>query len=915
MKIERIELEEFRRFQKPFVLDDLQPGLNVFVGSNEAGKSTVAAALRAAFLERFKTKAVANLAPWGMSQARPTITLDFRIGDTRYRLCKSFLTRPRCDLSVDGGSRRFEGEDAEDMLAQLLGFHFAGKGQSKPEHAGIPGLLWITQGDSQQLLGPAEYAASHLRDALTRLSGEFAASDGDRLFDRVAAERGELLDPRGRAKGALRQAEDALTEATSRCAQLLLEKQALDADVDKLLQWQVDYQRCEREQAWQGFEQKAEQARARLAAAGKAREQLDSLTREAAQQSANHDLLQDRITRDRNDLQTLETLSSHWDEARSAAEHASLALTAAEHQRDECEWRAVHARTQREAMAADTERRDLAERSVRQQAETDRLATNLAQAESSMLRTQQLARESAESAMAKADLDGLRVAEQELAQKIVQQQTVATQVRYALSAGQQLRVDGEVVSGEGQISVIAATEIDIASVGRLTIVPGGPDLPTIAGVIDSIHRERDRLLARIGAADAREAEAKWVAFDRAERDLELAKKELALYAPVGIDGLRAQHRDAVNHQAVLAQRQRDLPLPGQVTAGLFDPMADHSVADQAVVDQRAVDQRAVDQRAVDQAAASDGPTPSFAAAVRMQEHAEGSLAKARDALATATTRADTTRALAQVLGGQLEPLKRALQDPAEEGLRTHRQAQLAQAAAAVAALSRRVDDAKTTLGAHQPELAQQDVQRFDQSARIVREGHRAKQRDILQLQGKLEQAGATGVGERLVDAQATQERTTRRAAELGTRAAALDLLATMLQEQRQAATRRLAAPLAHRLRHYIPLVFPTAELRLDDTLAPAALARGDVLDTLESLSFGTREQLGVLTRLAYADLLQQAGRPTLIVLDDALVHTDDARREFMKRALFDAASRHQILMFTCHADAWQDLGVVQRQLQ
>jgi uncharacterized protein YhaN len=28
----------------------------------------------------------------------------------------------------------------------------------------------------------------------------------------------------------------------------------------------------------------------------------------------------------------------------------------------------------------------------------------------------------------------------------------------------------------------------------------------------------------------------------------------------------------------------------------------------------------------------------------------------------------------------------------------------------------------------------------------------------------------------------------------------------------------------------------------------------------------------------------------------------------MKRVLFDAAQRHQILLFTCHPDNWQDMG-------
>ena len=72
--------------------------------------------------------------------------------------------------------------------------------------------------------------------------------------------------------------------------------------------------------------------------------------------------------------------------------------------------------------------------------------------------------------------------------------------------------------------------------------------------------------------------------------------------------------------------------------------------------------------------------------------------------------------------------------------------------------------------------------------------------------------------------------------------------------------------------------------------------------------------LGVLARLAYADLLKEAGKPTLLILDDALVHTDHARLAQMKRVLYDAAQRHQILVLSCHPEAWTDLGVAARSL-
>ena len=38
-----------------------------------------------------------------------------------------------------------------------------------------------------------------------------------------------------------------------------------------------------------------------------------------------------------------------------------------------------------------------------------------------------------------------------------------------------------------------------------------------------------------------------------------------------------------------------------------------------------------------------------------------------------------------------------------------------------------------------------------------------------------------------------------------------------------------------------------------------------------------REQMGLISRPAYADLLREAGRPTLVILDDALEHSDVER--------------------------------------
>ncbi|MCG2599927.1 MAG: AAA family ATPase, partial [Achromobacter sp.] len=235
MKLTRIALEEFRKFRQPLVLDGLQDGLNLFVGPNEAGKSTVAAAIRAAFLERYSTRTVSDLAPRGESGARPGVELAFSHAGHDYQLKKHFLSRARCELLIDDGAQRLDGEEAENALAALLGFELAARGQSKPDLAGVPGLLWIQQGDGQNLQTAAGHAGGYLREALTQLSGELASGDGDRLYERVAAERATLLDARnGRPKGIYKDAEDALAAAQAERDQCAQAKAQLDADVDRL---------------------------------------------------------------------------------------------------------------------------------------------------------------------------------------------------------------------------------------------------------------------------------------------------------------------------------------------------------------------------------------------------------------------------------------------------------------------------------------------------------------------------------------------------------------------------------------------------------------------------------------------------------------------------------------------------------
>ncbi|QKI72888.1 AAA family ATPase [Achromobacter xylosoxidans] len=873
MKLTRIALEEFRKFRQPLVLDGLQDGLNLFVGPNEAGKSTVAAAIRAAFLERYSTRTVSDLAPRGESGARPGVELAFSHGGHDYQLKKYFLSRARCELLIDNGAQRLEGEEAENTLAALLGFELAARGQSKPDLAGVPGLLWIQQGDGQNLQTAAGHAGGHLREALTQLSGELASGDGDRLYERVAAERASLLDARnGRPKGIYKDAEDALAAAQAERDQCAQAKAQLDADVDRLAALRAEHARAEAGQPWKDLEARAAEARARLAAVAKEREAFEGLQREQRQAAQTLAVLQEQVRRDQQDETELQALVAQAQAARAAVQEAQEPLARARRLRDTHVAAAEQARQRVAAVQAVVDRRDLQQQLDQLARDIERLDGALEEATRLIEQGSTLKAEAVRIEIADADIQALRKSERALGDLQLRQQAIATRLSYAFDAGREARLDGAALAGNGELLLTAAAELELPGLGRLRIEPGGQDLPALKRELAQMQAASAALLARLGVAHAAEAEERHARGIALQRELDAMRKTLAIHAPKGVDALRGQRNEAQARRAQLAERLALLP-----------PAAE----------------------------ADDVDPPAARQALR---DAEASAAQAEQALAAVQRALDADGARAQLLETQAAARGADLQSPERAAQRQDRAGRLAEARNGHDLLEQRLHQAQAALEALRPELLEQDAQRYEKSAAIERDAQHRRHSEIQQLLGKLEQAGAQGLGERLSEAEAACERLQRRRDEFQRRAQALELLSTLLAGKRDAATQRLQAPLARRLSHYLALLFPESALRLDEALLPAALQRAGGEDPLDALSFGTREQLGILARFAYADLLREAGRPTLLLLDDALVHTDDGRRDLMKRALFDAATRHQILMFTCHGEAWRDLGVEQRRI-
>ena len=71
---------------------------------------------------------------------------------------------------------------------------------------------------------------------------------------------------------------------------------------------------------------------------------------------------------------------------------------------------------------------------------------------------------------------------------------------------------------------------------------------------------------------------------------------------------------------------------------------------------------------------------------------------------------------------------------------------------------------------------------------------------------------------------------------------------------------------------------------------------------------GKQEQIAVLIRLAFAEMLVEQGHPATFVLDDALVFSDERRMGRMFDILNMAGQQVQIIVLTCREQLFEGVG-------
>lgn len=180
--------------------------------------------------------------------------------------------------------------------------------------------------------------------------------------------------------------------------------------------------------------------------------------------------------------------------------------------------------------------------------------------------------------------------------------------------------------------------------------------------------------------------------------------------------------------------------------------------------------------------------------------------------------------------------------------------------------------------------------------------------ELTRLTAFIQANEGTGVEELLLAADAEHDRLIDTVAEFEQEAAVLELLLETLESAEGEAKNRYLAPVVSRLAPYLKTLLPGSDIVLSEDLQIAAIQRGGQYEKFDVLSGGTKEQLAVLTRLAFAELLSGQGRPATVILDDALAFSDDDRIERMFDVLMRAGKSVQIIVLTCRKRLFTRLG-------
>lgn len=880
MKLTHVTLEGCGRFGTQVRVEGFGPGVNILSARNEAGKSTLFRAIRTCLFERHGSVKddIQSLATEGLSLP-VTITVAFEKGGKAYEIRKSFLRSKSASLICDGVETARNAE-ADEEVWKLLGIE---QRSAKALDEAAYGLLWVAQGRSFETPDPTEGAKSVLNAVIQQEVGTLVGGERARLLiNNVNDELGRYLTKTGQHK-----AGGPLDTATKESARLTAERidaetrlEALHKKLEDLDTLRRQYKTASDPAAMKQLEEQYQEARRKHDEADKAAGELKRLAGEereahllAKAQAEKLTGLKDQasfIDTQRLRLKTIAGELSPLEEQHAANGKALLDAAAEKALRDQAldALDAREAELQRlEALANKLGRKQELERRMGQLVDFSQRAAATAAA---------LKAATVDNAII-ASLEMLESEESRIRAAI---EAGAARVEIRVNPGSAVTVNGTVIEGDTVRPAVEPLTIAIGVDVSIRVSPP-PEAQDAAGA--AVAKLRDRLnvlLAQHGVAspaELRQRHGERVKLDDVARDLRAERGALGIKD----DPAAEIQQLAAAIGAITAEAQRLLP------AGSTAPAA----ADVLAAEREAVSERRSTLRA--ERSAFDAETGAH----------KDVLAKLAGTLGTLRGQREEIHAQLQSALALLPDEERAAAIAACEEELTRRQEAHRIKAAALAQFQAQAPAADET------ERQKSRMDRFSAALDTQRKALDGLREAIARLEGEVKISGGEGLGEQAATLKLQQEMAIAEAQRLAERVEVLKLLRSTVESCYARRREQLNAPLLRHLRPFLNDVFPDARLELGENFAISALSRtGPQGEAFGRLSLGTQEQIAVLVRLAMGAMICERGADVPVILDDALVFSDDERIEQMFDAINRAGRNQQVIVLTCRARSFASLG-------
>lgn len=892
MKLRSLALNHFKMFDSPVRLDGIRDGVNVVAGRNELGKSTLLSALRAVLFENSGSTATAIRELQNVNDPQgPVIQLDFELDKGEYRIEKRFIKRAYARLTCPDGSV-LTSDAAEEELRKLLVFDRAGPRGATTDSLGMWNVLWVQQGKSFGAVDMTERARNSLHGALKSEVGDvLGGRKGRQLQNQFEKELHALItegrgDPRNEYKDARQKVESA-KEALAACNE---NRQKFYELFDSLEVAQESIRRLEQDMDRQEDQNELSEVEARIHAYERVAQRLE--TEEV-------ELEKKRLLRDKakSDLDAFRDLKAGIKSKKRECESIQQVLKEVQ---DKADRSASRIAERHEQLTLAKRRLNGAEKSESRARRILRAAEISSEIESLQGKMEKVSAAEQEMRKMQAELDDIAMTKEAIEQirnadrvardGVAKLEAVATSVEFDIAPErlEGIQVDGRQVPPEElQMRISEPAIITIPDRGRITVRPGAQDIVATRLQVQRSQDDLAALLEKHGASSPSEAEAKHERRQNLLNHIALKRKEISLHLPNAEDD-----------------------------AASADGLAQSIVSNKEELDRMAVRLESLETMDISDAKSS------YASACEELDLARKTHSEAQDALdaaessisgmqaGLATNKENYRHALAD-----LDRMKERLRQMKSESSGKQRQKNHDDAFA-------ELDDQTERFSRLKKEVTDSDISMMRASAKRIaksirqRQEHLSKQKGIeRELLVRIEENEGSGFDQKIEELEGEFENSQIICDRFEHEVKVLKELVTVLSEAEKSATQKYLSPVVNQVTPYMNHLFSNVSdfsdfrLELDDELRLVSVTKKPgPPEQFRSLSLGTQEQVAILIRLGFAKLLVEQGRPATVILDDALVFSDDKRIQRMFDILEDASEHVQIIILTCREQLFERLG-------